>query len=147
MITLQESIEIDRPVKEVYEYIVNVENAPKWQPAVIEVKRLTEGPIRVGTQFSEVAKMMGMRVNTICAITELEVDKKFGFKGSSTGPLEYEALYTLEPSGSATRLNIVGKMRAKGFWKLLEPIFKGEVKKESRQELLTMKRMIETRTQ
>lgn len=146
MIALQESIEISRTVKEVYDYIVNFENAPKWQPAVIEVKRLTEGPIRVGTQFREVAKMMGLRINTICEITELEANKKFAFKGTSTGPLEYEASYTLEPSGNATRLNIVGKMRTKGFWKLLEPIFKGEVKKESRQELLSMKRAIETRT-
>ena len=146
MITLQESIEINRSVKEVYDYIVNVENAPKWQPAVIEVKRLTEGPIRVGTQFKEVAKMMGRQFNTICEITELEVERRFAFKGTSSGPFDYEALYTLEPTGNATRLNIVGKMRAKGLWKFLEPIFKAEVKKESRQEVLRMKSVIETRS-
>ena len=146
MIRLQESIEINRPVKEVYDYIVNVENAQKWQPAVIEVKRVTEGPIRVGTQFREVAKMMGRQFNTICEITELEAEKRFAFKGTSSGPFEYEASYTLEPRGNATRLNIVGKMRTKGLWILLEPIFKGEVKKESRQEVLRMKSVIETRS-
>lgn len=46
MITLQETIDINRPVAEVYDYVVNVENAQKWQPAVTEVKRITEGPIR-----------------------------------------------------------------------------------------------------
>jgi len=146
MITLQESIEINRPVKEVYDYIVNVENAQKWQPAVIEAKRLTEGPIRVGTQFREVAKMMGWRVSTTCEITELEANRRIAFKATSSGPIEYETSYTLDPSGTATRLSIVGTFRTKGFWKLLEPIFKGGVKKESRQELLGMKRAIETRS-
>jgi hypothetical protein len=113
---------------------------------VIEVKRITEGPIRVGTQFSEVAKMMGLRINAICEITELESDKTMAFKGTSSGPFEYQASYTLEPIGNSTRLKIVGKMRAKGFWRLLEPILKGEVKKESWQELLAMKRVIETRS-
>lgn len=145
MITLQETIEINRPVKEVYDYVVNVENAPKWQPAVIEVKRLTDGPIRVGTKFSEVAKMMGRRINATCEITELVPNKTFAFKGTSDGPMEYEATYILEPNGNATVLKITGIFRTKRFWRLLEPILKGEVRKESRQELITMKKVIEAR--
>ena len=146
MITLQETIEINRPVKEVYDYVVNVENAQKWQPAVIELKRITDGPIRVGTKFSEVAKMMGRRINTTCEITELEPNKTIAFKATSDGPLEYQTTYTLEPNGSATRLKIIGLFRTKGFWRLLEPLLKGEVKKESQQELTIMKKVIEGRT-
>ena len=146
MITLQETIEVNRPAKEVYDYLVNVENAQKWQPAVIEVKRLTEGPIRIGTKFSEVAKMMGRRISTTCEITELEPNKKIAFKATSDGPMEYQTTYTLEPNGAATRLRIVGSFRTKGLWRLLEPFLKGEVKKESQQELTIMKKVIETRT-
>jgi uncharacterized membrane protein len=146
MITLRESIEINRSVKEVYDYVVNVENAQKWQPAVIQVKRLTEGPTRVGTQFSEVAKMMGMRISTTCEITELEANKTIAFKATSSGPIEYETSYTFEPNGDRTRLNIHGTFRTKGFWKFLEPLFKAEIKKESQGELVAMKRMIEARS-
>jgi len=146
MITLQETIEINRPVKEVYNYLVNVENVQKWQPAVIEVKRLSEGPIRVGTKFSEVAKMLGRHIRTTCEITQLEPNKVFAFKGASDGPMEYQTTYTLEPNGSATRLKIVGSFRTKGLWRLLEPFFEGEVKKQSRFELTMMKGVIEART-
>ena len=145
MITLRETVEIDRPLEEVFNYVVNVENAPKWQPAVIEVKRITNGPIGVGTKFKEVAKMMGRRVDTICEITELETNKKFAFKGTSSGPFEYESTYTLEPKENGTSISIVGNFRTKGFWRLLEPFIKGEVAKESSQELAAMKEAIESR--
>ena len=145
MITLKESIEINRPVADVYNYVVNIDGQ-KWQPAVIEVRKLTEGPVRVGSKFSEVAKMMGRRVNTTCEITALEPNKRISFRATSDGPVEYETTYTLEQNGNATRLNINGNFRTKGFWRLLEPMFKGEVKKESLQELTTMKRAIEERT-
>jgi len=144
MIALQETIEINRPVAEVYNYVVNIDGQ-KWQPAVIEVKKLTEGPVRVGSRFNETAKMMGRRVHTVCEITALEPDKRISFKATSDGPVEYETTYTLEDNGNATRLNISGNFRTKGFWRLLEPLFKGEVKKESLQELAAMKAAIEGR--
>jgi uncharacterized membrane protein len=146
MITLQVTIQIDRPVKEVYDYVVNVENTQKWQPAVIQVKRLTEGPIRVGTRFSEVAKILGRQVNTTCEVTHLVPNKVFAFKGTSDGPLEYQTAYTFEQSSNGTRVNIVGSFRTKGLWRLLEPILKGEVERDSRRELSRMKAFIEART-
>ena len=145
MITLNETLEINRPLPEVFDYVANVENVQKWQPAVIEVKRITEGPIRVGTQFAEVANMMGKRVRTTCEITEHELNKRFSFKGRSDGPLEYESTYTFESMGSGTRIHITGIFRAKGFWRLLEPLMRREVEKESKQELQGMKKFIESR--
>ena len=103
MITLQNHLEINRPVVDVFDFIVNVENAPKWQPAVIETRRLTAGPLRVGSQFREVAKMMGRRVETVCEIMEFEPDKRIGFAATSSDPFTYQTTYALEPSGSGTR--------------------------------------------
>ncbi len=146
MITLQETTEINRPAKEVYDYLVNVENAQKWQPAVIEVKRLTEGPIRVGIKFRGVAKMMGRRISTTCEITELKPNKQIAFKATSDGPMEYQTIYTLEPNGAANSSKDSWVISSEGSLALLEPFLKGEVKKESQQELTTMKKVIETRT-
>lgn len=144
-INLRESIEIHRPVEEVYDYVVNVENVQKWQPAVSEVKRLTAGPIRVGTKFSEVAMMMGRRIQTTCEITHLEPNSTVAWNATSDGPMEYQTTYTFEAIGSSTRLKIAGAFRGKGLWRLLEPILKGELKKESRHELAAMKAIIESR--
>lgn len=39
MITLENTLEVQRTPKEVFAFLVTVENAPKWQPAVIQTKR------------------------------------------------------------------------------------------------------------
>lgn len=145
MITIAVSAEVARPVADVYDFIVNVENVPKWQPAVIESRRVTPGPVRVGAEFTEVAKLLGRRVETVCTFTELEPNRTIAFHATSSGPFSYDTRYTLEPAGSGTRIQIAGRFRFKGLWRLLEPILGGEVRKESAQEVQAMKAAIEGR--
>jgi uncharacterized protein YndB with AHSA1/START domain len=145
MITIKDSIEINRTPQHVYSYVVDLENVPRWQPAVIEVKRLTEGPTRVGSQFREVARMMGRKISTTCVIKQLDPGKTIAFGATSDGPLEYDTTYTLEATPTGTRLNINGSFRTKGMWRLLEPIIRASVRRESRGELATMKQVIESR--
>jgi uncharacterized protein YndB with AHSA1/START domain len=144
MIKLKETIEVNRPVEEVFDYIVNLENVQRWQPAVIEVRRLTEGPTRLGTRFSEVVRFMGRRDTTTCEVVELERNSRFAFK--ATGRFEYETTYTFGARDGGTRIEIDGSFKTKGFWRVLEPILKGELQTESRTELQAMKKAIETRT-
>ena len=146
MITLRNELDVNRPAADVYDFLVNIENAPKWQPAVIETRRITEGPIRVGTQFREVAKVMGRRVETTCEITELVPLKCMAFRATSTGPFAYHTSYSLEDRGNSTRITIEGAFELKGLWRLLEPLVRGEVRKESAQELQVMKAAIERRS-
>jgi uncharacterized membrane protein len=145
MIALSNQIEIDRPVADVFRFIAHVENTPKWQPAVIESVQITEGPLRVGSQFREVATMMGRRVTTVCEVTEYVPERKLGWKATSTGPFSYATSYTFTPAGNRTRIDIVGTFSLRGLWRLLEPVVKSEVRKESAQELTTMKAAIESR--
>ena len=145
MITLRNQLEINRPLAEVYDYIVNLENVPKWQPAVVETTRITEGPLHIGSQFREVAKFMGRQVNTICQITELEPMRRIAWRGTSSGPASYSATYDLEADGASTRVTIVGTFEFKGLWRLLEPFIRGEVRKESEGELRAMKAAVEAR--
>ena len=128
-----------------FDFVVNVENAPKWQPAVLETTRVTPGPLRVGSQFREVAKMMGRRVTTVCEITELVPLERFAFSATSSGPFSYATTYAFEAKGESTRISIDGRFTLKGLWRFIEPLVKGEVTRESAAELLAMKAAIENR--
>jgi uncharacterized protein YndB with AHSA1/START domain len=145
MIALRHRVDIDRPVADVFDFVANVENAPKWQPAVIETKRITPDPIGLGSQFREVAKMLGRRVTTLCEITEFVPGKRLSFAATSTGPFSYATTYTFETTGATTRLGIDGTFRLSGIWRLLEPLVKREVRNESAGELKAMKAAIESR--
>jgi uncharacterized membrane protein len=143
MITLRNEVQIHRPVSEVFDFVANVENVPKWQPAVLETKRLTPGPTRVGTQFSEVAKLMGRRVEGVCEITELAPDQRFSFTGMPNAPFSYETVYAFEARGTHTQLKIVGTFRFKGAWRFFEPLIGLLIRLESAEELKAMRRAIE----
>jgi Polyketide cyclase / dehydrase and lipid transport len=44
-------VEIDRPIGEVFDYVANAENNPRWASEFSDVEKETEGPIREGTVF------------------------------------------------------------------------------------------------
>jgi uncharacterized membrane protein len=39
----EESVEIDRPLEEVFAYVANPENLPEWTNLVLEVRKDAEG--------------------------------------------------------------------------------------------------------
>ncbi len=50
MIDQETTVEIARPVEEVFAFVADQTHAPQWQAGLHEVRRLTEGPVGVGTE-------------------------------------------------------------------------------------------------
>ena len=50
-IQLDETIEVQRPLREVFAYVSEFSRIEEWDPAVARGLRLTEGPLGVGSQF------------------------------------------------------------------------------------------------
>ena len=45
MLTVEGSIVIGRPAEDVFAYVSDQTNAPRWQRGLLEVRRTTDGPI------------------------------------------------------------------------------------------------------
>ena len=58
MLRLEFSVEIERPADDIYELISNPENDVKWQDAVLEVRKLTPGPIRAGSRYQHMLRIL-----------------------------------------------------------------------------------------
>src|SRR5215207_2346985 len=48
---VEESIEIGRPLKEVFDYVSEPDNFPEWTGTAIEVRKGAPGPVREGDTF------------------------------------------------------------------------------------------------
>jgi hypothetical protein len=59
------------------------ENYPKWSPEVVELERITEGPVRLGTIARQVRIDQGRRTETRFKIDIYEPGKRLGFAGIS----------------------------------------------------------------
>lgn len=56
MTRLQETIEVPRPLAEVFEYVSNFSHIEQWDPGVAESVRLTPGPLGVDSRFRVVVR-------------------------------------------------------------------------------------------
>ena len=58
MINLDLGTLIDKPVKDVFAFVADPNNMPKWNSAVVSLEQVSPGDVGVGTKFKSVGEMM-----------------------------------------------------------------------------------------
>src|SRR5688572_16540999 len=143
MIRIENSTQIGRPRDEVFDFLTNIDNLPKWQGNVIQAASLSDGAVRIGFQFEQTIKMGPRTMRALCTVTDIKTNERFGFTMQSDGPIDCDARFDLQPVVGGTRLTLNGVARLKGIWRLLQPILSGELRKETRAEIATLRLLLE----
>ena len=141
MITVEHSVVINRPIEKVFEFMIDIENAPQWRQGLVEVKKLSDELV-VGTRASEVLQFLGRRMETTYEITEYEPNKKFGFKTTS-GPIPMEGGFNVEPAEGGTKVSFKIQGEAGGFFRLAEPILARMVRRQVETDYANLKDLLE----
>jgi carbon monoxide dehydrogenase subunit G len=142
MTTITQSVTVERPVAEVWDFISNFENTTRWSRGVLAARQTSHGPLGVGSTLQTVVKAFGRRRTADYLVTEFQPNHAFAFQVSS-GPMSSRARYSLEPAGVGTRLTASGEAEATGLYKLLAPILVRIVKRHSEDDLANLKRILE----
>ncbi len=144
MITNEKIITINRPVEEVFAYISDLPSGPEWQPGLVEVRRITEGPEGVGTQYNGVRKFMGRRMESVIEYTTYELNKKLVFKSiSGNSPLVQSFLF--EPTAEGTKLTARLELQTSGLMGLAEPLIASSLKRDVDANYNNLKHILETK--
>jgi uncharacterized membrane protein len=144
MIDLEKSIIIHLPIEEVFSYVSNLTHSAEWQNGLEEVRKTTEGPLGVGTQFALVRTFIGRKMEASNEITEFVPNAKVAFKTTS-GPIPLEASYHFETIGKDTKLTSKIEMQPKGFVSLAEPLISASLQRDVEASLGFLKNMLENR--
>ncbi len=143
MIQHEVSIHLNRPVEQVFAFLIDPSNLRAWQSNLIETEQLTEKPLRVGTRFREVRRMGRRATEYQAELTEFEPNKRFTTK-TVTGP-ECVVSYIFDPENDGTRLSYKFILQTSGgMMRLLEPLIAGSIKKETRSDFENLKRILES---
>ncbi|MGB3910899.1 MAG: SRPBCC family protein [Pseudolysinimonas sp.] len=142
MISVSDSATILRPRAEVYAFVADLDNLPRWQSEVVSTHVATQGPVRVGMRFTEDVRIGRETVEAHCEITELAEGTLLGFTASSPA-LDYSGKLDFTDADGGTRVDITATFALKGARRLLEPAFGGEVRRGVGYELDTLKRLLE----
>ncbi len=138
---LDARVYINRPVGEVFVRWGDLERAPEWAGAVIERRKLTEGPVAVGTKYRAVDQFPGRRIEFTVEITEYEADRLMA--GAWSGALEggWEARF--EERDGGTELAVHAEMKPSGMLKLLSPLMGGFARRAMQKDLARFKTWVE----
>ena len=143
MISFELGILIDRPVEDVFAFISNPMNLPKWQSMVAKVEPVSSGPVGVGSKFKLNTEVMGRKMEGVLEITDFDPSEKFGFKNVA-GPVKVNALASFKTVGTATRLNLTGQGEPGGMFKLAEGVLAKQVKGQMEDNLKRLKSVLES---
>lgn len=112
---------IDRPIQEVFDFLADGTNDPKFSPRVQEIRRTTDGPIGVGTVFESSVKDAGMKSSRKFELTTVEAPTKIRWTERSKNAVTVpDGGYDLEAiSDGQTRVTIHNTLEGHGVGKLL----------------------------
>lgn len=141
MIQHEVTIYLDKPVEQVFAFLVDTSKLTTWQSNLIKSEQLTEGPLRTGSRFREIRRIANKEEQIEGEITVLEPNKRLETK-TVTKP-QAMVSYTLEPDQGGTRLHYKFVLETSGPMRLMEPIMASSIKKGSEADFETLKRMLE----
>jgi uncharacterized protein YndB with AHSA1/START domain len=136
------SVTIQRSPHDVFEFLAEFENVPKWNYAIVETRKTSEGAVGVGTTYRQV-RSIPSRSEEEFVVTEFELDRKLAIRGT-LGPLEGTLAYILEPIANGTRLTNEADLEGHGLMKLAEPIAGGRVREAVAANLNELKAHLES---
>ena len=135
------TVTIERPIHDVFRFVVDLENVPRWNYAIVETRKTTEGPPAVGTTFRQ-SRSVPKRSEETLRITGLEPDERLEIQGD-IGPFVGKLIYEFEEIDGATRLTNTAELEARGIAKLASPIVSGRVRSAVAENLGVLKELLE----
>ncbi|HCT77528.1 MAG TPA: hypothetical protein DGG94_17470 [Micromonosporaceae bacterium] len=119
MTTVDVTVLIDRPIEEVYGFVTDLRNEPKWWLGVSRAERLA-GDGGVGTRYTLEAKLLGLSVPTDIEVTEADPPHRLTIVAG--GKMPYVCRYAFQPGAKGTELSVTAEIESKFPWRYLGPV-------------------------
>ena len=112
---------IDRPIEDVFAFLADGTNDPKFSPRVQQIRQTTDGPVGVGTVFESRVKDAGMTTNRTFELTGFDAPTRIRWTERSKNMVTVpEGGYDLEAvSDTQTKVTIHNTFEGHGMGKLV----------------------------
>lgn len=122
--------EINRSAAEVFAFFADASNNPRWQNGMTSCEWSTEGPIEVGSKYTQHARFMGRDVVSIFEVTKFEPGRLIRIETiESTFPIQVTRTVESIDAGSCTVSANISGGPEKGIMKWLEPLAAAKAQK------------------
>lgn len=140
MAVIENSVIISRPPEEVFDALVDPRSELRWNPDVVSMEMLTDGPIAAGSRYR--AKWKGSPVVTL-VITEVDRPRSWAY--FNDGPIAVNLSISLTPEAEGTLLRSRFEAHANGWFKLIFPLFLILLRRTEKKTVQYAKQYVESR--
>jgi uncharacterized membrane protein len=137
------SVNIDRPLEEVYKYTTDIKHLPEWGEGIIACEMITDGPIDIGSIFIVKNKMGGRVQEFQSKVISIKPNTQFGFQ-TDGGMMSYKSTRTFEVCNGSTLITESIDADIPGVMKLLSPLLMRMVRNSHYKSLLKLKEILES---
>jgi uncharacterized membrane protein len=138
------SITIDRPVAEVYQFLADGLNNPKWRSAVIGISLASGSAGAVGAIYKQTLKgPFGSKVDGDYRITKATPNSRIEFE-VITGPARPLGTFDVEPASSGAKVRFSLSFQPTGLMWLMNGMIQKTMDAEVR-NLSTLKQVLEAK--
>jgi hypothetical protein len=112
---------VHRPMDEVFDFVADARNRPRWDDSVDSEELTSPEPIGLGTTVRTTLRSMGRSYRYNWAVTEFEAPRRMTIE-STSGPLPTTLAYRLTGGAGDTTVEFTVTGRPTGLMRLLQPL-------------------------
>jgi hypothetical protein len=143
MARLGGEIIINRPVEEVFDFVADERNEPRYNPRMLSARQISDGPIGLGTRFHTELKAIGRTMPMVVEFTGFERPWRLASVTRSSMMVTEGAL-TFESIPAGTRMHWSWDVRPRGAMIVMAP-FVGAIGRRQEQGIWgSLKRLLES---
>jgi uncharacterized protein YndB with AHSA1/START domain len=115
--TFENTVMIRRPIEDVFGFLADFESIPKWNYAIVETHKVSEGPVGVGTIYQQV-RSVPSRSEERFEVTAYNPPRQLEIRGQ-LGPFPSRLSYALDAIAEGTRVTNSVELELRGPGRLL----------------------------
>ena len=146
MIEIEAGIVVDRAPDEVFAFLADMSQNPRWQKGMRECRWTSEPPVRIGSTYDQVARFLGKEIKSSFVVTELDPGRRIRIRTTS-GTMPIGVTREVQPVGdnrSEVRAVVTGDPTR--VFRLASPLMRWMVGRSVARDYRRLKELLEEDT-
>jgi uncharacterized protein YndB with AHSA1/START domain len=137
-------ITINRPVQEVFDFVADERNEPRYNPRMLSAEKLSPGPVGLGSQFRVVMQSRPRPVEMTIECTGYEPPRRLA-STTHLSTMDIQGTLTFDPVPTGTRMCWSWQLQPRGVLRLMTPLVARMGRRQEQRIWASLKRVLEDR--
>jgi len=142
MVRIEGEIVIKRPLEEVFDFVADERNEPRYNPRMRRAEQISDGPIGVGTRFRAEIASMGRLVEMVIEFTGYARPWRLA-SSTHMSSMDVQGALMFDSVPEGTRMRWSWDVQPGGILKLLSPLVAGVGRRQERSIWTSLKHLLE----